>query len=104
VSFASVGSSIWLESITVSYINISSLWWLVGCECRSVHVGICALVDPPGLKGCGLGMDRNLPGGSMFVDGYVWICCYHITSWAGVSWHCYRLSYVWFSGRKIRVD
>jgi hypothetical protein len=65
------GSSMWLESIIVSYINISSLWWLIGCESRSVHVGICALVDPPGLRGCGLGVDHNLPCGSMFVNGCV---------------------------------
>jgi hypothetical protein len=68
VSFVWAGSSIWLGSIILSYINISSLWALVGCECRSVHVGICAVIDPPGLRGCGLGVDRNLPGGSMFVD------------------------------------
>jgi hypothetical protein len=61
----------WMGSIIVSYINISSLWWLVGCECRSVQVGICALVYPPGLRGCGLGVDRNLRGGSMFVEGCV---------------------------------
>jgi hypothetical protein len=71
VSFAWAGSSIWLGSIIVSYINISSLWSLVGCKCRSVHGGICALVDPPGLRSCGLGVDRNLPDSSMFVDGCV---------------------------------
>jgi hypothetical protein len=52
----------WLDGIIVSCTNLSSLWRLVECECRLVHVGICALVDPPGLRGCGPGPDRNLPG------------------------------------------
>jgi hypothetical protein len=61
-------SSMWLDGMIVSYINISSFWRLVGCECRSVHVGICWLVDPPRLRDCALDVDRNLPGDFIFVD------------------------------------
>jgi hypothetical protein len=95
-------SPMWLDGILVSYINISSLWRLVECEWRSVHVGICALVDQPGLGAMGLAWTVTC-----LVVLCLWTGVFRyvaVISWAGVSWHCHRLSCVWLSGRKTRVD
>jgi hypothetical protein len=64
-------SSLWLDGRIASLIMLSSLWRLVELDRRPVHVRRLALVDPPGLRGCGLGVDRDVSAGSVFVAGCI---------------------------------
>jgi hypothetical protein len=63
----------WCDCIVHRYIltlAVGGLGWVVW-NCRSVHVGILALVDWPGLRGIVFGVDRDVLNGNVFMDGCI---------------------------------